>query len=99
MVIGLRQRIIEATVGDPSDDIALSDDDGDEERRVKVRQGPSKEALEKFTDYSRFSGHALSNAAQGCLLSDSVSHRRAGGRGYKRSPNEAPLPTPEIFGA
>ena len=43
MVTGLRQRIIEATDGDTSDDVALSDDDGEEERRVKARQGPSIE--------------------------------------------------------
>ena len=54
MVIGLRQRIIEETDNSGSVAIELSDDDdGAEAKQAEPGKGPSKEALEKLTDYSR----------------------------------------------
>ena len=57
MVIGIRQRIVEDTDGSGSQAIDLTQDNGDEDggdaAPAKRRgPGPSKEAMEKFTDYS-----------------------------------------------
>lgn len=51
MVIGIRQRIVEDTDGSSSQAADLSQDEDDETPTAK-RRGPSKEAMEKFTDYS-----------------------------------------------
>ncbi|EKM57133.1 uncharacterized protein PHACADRAFT_142335 [Phanerochaete carnosa HHB-10118-sp] len=50
MVIGIRQRIVEDTDGSSSQAADLSQDEDEETSAVK-RRGPSKEAMEKFTDY------------------------------------------------
>lgn len=57
MVIGIRQRIVEQADGG-SKVIDLSHDDDDDEEDVEhpaAKPGPSKEAIERFTDYSKSS--------------------------------------------
>ena len=54
MVIGIRQRLIIEIDGDPSDTIELSDDDEAIKEKQSTRKLPSKEAMEKLTDYSEF---------------------------------------------
>ncbi|GJE93432.1 timeless-domain-containing protein [Phanerochaete sordida] len=56
MVIGIRQRIVEDTDGSSSQAVDLTQDDGDEDGSYPAPAkrrgpGPSKEAVEKFTDY------------------------------------------------
>ena len=51
MVLGIRQRIVEDTDGSSSQGINLTQGD-EEETATPKRRGLSKEAMEKFTDYS-----------------------------------------------
>ena len=54
MVIGQRTRIVEDTDGSGSQAIDLMQEDEEHgEHPVNQRRGPSKEAIEKFTDYCK----------------------------------------------
>ena len=54
MVLGQRQRIVEDTDGSSSQTVDLTQEDDEmNEHPAAQRRGPSKEALEKFTDYRR----------------------------------------------
>lgn len=57
MVIGIRQRIIEDTDGTSSQSNALDNIEGLTDEQIKEKataQGPSSEAVNKFTDYSAY---------------------------------------------
>ena len=53
MVIGIRQRIVEDTDGQSSKPIDVDDDDEVDNSDRLLRDRPSAEAREKFTDYSK----------------------------------------------
>ena len=57
-VIGQRQRIIEDTDGSSSQVVDLTQDGDDAEQLTVAKRGPSKEALEKFFDYSMYILHS-----------------------------------------
>lgn len=52
VVIGQRQRIIEDTDGSSSQGADLTQDGDDMDQPVAAKRGPSKEAIEKLSDYS-----------------------------------------------
>lgn len=63
MVIGIKQRIVEDTdgssskTGDEEEEAGVGDIDEDDVREKMALNGPSADAMSKFTDYRTYSSH------------------------------------------
>lgn len=90
MVIGIRQRIIAET-----DTLDMSSDDDMDEKKT-ITQGPSAEALAKFTDYSMIRYLQCNECCLPRGLSDSVPSRRASQCSHERPTYETALPLAEV---